>query len=155
MTGRVGSWTYMAPEVVLNQPYNQSVDTFSFGVVLYEVLARTVVLGVSPRGLPAVQQAQHFAAGKLAAQMWACQVAAGARPMLPALWPQPLVQLVEACWHQVGPGEEAPTHFVALLHKGVVFLLRLIKMILAHFLRHVLHYHLDSRQNIRSILLHV
>jgi serine/threonine protein kinase len=101
MTGRVGSWTYMAPEVVLNQPYNQSVDTFSFGVVLYEVLAHTVLLGVSPQGLSGAQQEQRFAAGKLAAQMWACQVASGARPRLPGLWPKPLVQLVEACWHQV------------------------------------------------------
>ena len=32
----------MSPEVYLNQPYNNKVDIFSFGVVLYEVCERYV-----------------------------------------------------------------------------------------------------------------
>lgn len=33
----VGTWRYMAPEVVLHQRYNQKADVFSFGMVLYEL----------------------------------------------------------------------------------------------------------------------
>ena len=37
LTEAVGSWAYMAPEVVLGQPYNEKADCFSFSVILYEV----------------------------------------------------------------------------------------------------------------------
>ena len=33
-----------APEVVLGQPYNEKVDVFSFGVLAYELLARSMLL---------------------------------------------------------------------------------------------------------------
>lgn len=33
----VGTWRYMAPEVVLSQRYNQKADVYSFGMVLYEL----------------------------------------------------------------------------------------------------------------------
>ena len=36
-TGTTGSCVYMAPEVHLLQPYNEKVDVFSFGVMMYEV----------------------------------------------------------------------------------------------------------------------
>ena len=39
MTGQTGSWLYMAPEVMLNKPYNEKVDIFSLGIILYEVRA--------------------------------------------------------------------------------------------------------------------
>lgn len=38
MSGRVGTIRYMAPEVVLNQPYNVSADVYSWSMVAYEVL---------------------------------------------------------------------------------------------------------------------
>ena len=44
LTEAVGSWAYMAPEVVLGQPYNEKVDVFSFGVILFEVLNRKLML---------------------------------------------------------------------------------------------------------------
>jgi hypothetical protein len=37
LTEAVGSWAYMAPEVVQGRPYNEKVDVFSFGVIVYEV----------------------------------------------------------------------------------------------------------------------
>jgi len=37
MTGNTGSLRYMAPEVVLNQPYTEKVDVFSFAVVLWTI----------------------------------------------------------------------------------------------------------------------
>ena len=36
---KCGSPRYMAPEVFLGQPYNSSVDVYSFAVVLYEMIA--------------------------------------------------------------------------------------------------------------------
>lgn len=35
MTGGVGSWLYMAPEVVRHKPYDVKVDIYSFGLILY------------------------------------------------------------------------------------------------------------------------
>ena len=35
MTGNTGSLRYMAPEVVLNIPYTEKVDVYSFAMVVY------------------------------------------------------------------------------------------------------------------------
>jgi len=39
MTGHTGSIRYMAPEVALDQPYNHSVDVYSFSVMLWEMVS--------------------------------------------------------------------------------------------------------------------
>ncbi|KXZ48889.1 hypothetical protein GPECTOR_24g178 [Gonium pectorale] len=44
LTGHAGSCMYMAPEVFQAQPYNEKVDVFSFGVMMYELLARELLL---------------------------------------------------------------------------------------------------------------
>ncbi|CAJ1926518.1 unnamed protein product [Cylindrotheca closterium] len=38
LTAKTGSIPYMAPEVVLNKPYDESADVFSFGILLWELL---------------------------------------------------------------------------------------------------------------------
>ena len=35
MTGGVGSWRYMAPEVLRHQQYNEKVDIFAFALIMY------------------------------------------------------------------------------------------------------------------------
>ncbi|CAE7245896.1 STY13 [Symbiodinium pilosum] len=35
MTGGVGSWLYMAPEVVRHEQYNEKVDIYAFGLIMY------------------------------------------------------------------------------------------------------------------------
>eukprot|EP00613_Pedinella_sp_CCMP2098_P048273 CAMPEP_0171830246 /NCGR_PEP_ID=MMETSP0992-20121227/8131_1 /TAXON_ID=483369 /ORGANISM="non described non described, Strain CCMP2098" /LENGTH=557 /DNA_ID=CAMNT_0012445557 /DNA_START=325 /DNA_END=1998 /DNA_ORIENTATION=- len=40
LTGHTGSVRYMAPEVALDKPYNQSVDTYSFSIILWEMTYR-------------------------------------------------------------------------------------------------------------------
>jgi serine/threonine protein kinase len=37
MTGYTGSLRYMAPEVAVNQPYDESVDVYSTSLVLWEI----------------------------------------------------------------------------------------------------------------------
>lgn len=39
MSGKTGSLAYMAPEVALNEPYNLSADVYSFGIVMWQILA--------------------------------------------------------------------------------------------------------------------
>eukprot|EP00439_Symbiodinium_sp_Y106_P079554 s13_g18.t1 len=35
MTGGVGSWRYMAPEVVRHQAYDEKVDVYALGLIIY------------------------------------------------------------------------------------------------------------------------
>ena len=35
MTGGVGSWRYMAPEVVRSQAYDEKVDIYAYGLIMY------------------------------------------------------------------------------------------------------------------------
>lgn len=44
LTQKVGSMVYMAPEVTMGAKYNEKVDVFSFGVIMYEVLMQSVIL---------------------------------------------------------------------------------------------------------------
>ena len=37
MTGDTGSMRYMAPEIALFQPYNETVDVYAFGILLHQI----------------------------------------------------------------------------------------------------------------------
>lgn len=39
LSGRTGTMVYMAPEVALRQPYNEKVDVYSFGIILWQLLS--------------------------------------------------------------------------------------------------------------------
>ena len=43
LTGRTGAFCYMAPEVLRNQAYNEKVDVFSFGIMLFEVFSKRLM----------------------------------------------------------------------------------------------------------------
>lgn len=40
MTGMAGTFHWMAPEILENQPYTFKADVYSYGIVLWEILAR-------------------------------------------------------------------------------------------------------------------
>ncbi|GFH08551.1 protein kinase [Haematococcus lacustris] len=44
LTGQTGSAVYMAPEVHRGEPYNTSADVHSFGILAYELLARSMLV---------------------------------------------------------------------------------------------------------------
>jgi serine/threonine protein kinase len=41
LTAQIGTFAYMAPEVVDSQNYTKSCDIYSFGITLWEMLTRT------------------------------------------------------------------------------------------------------------------
>ena len=87
ITARMGSPQWTAPEILRGQPHDESADTYSFGVLLYEIMAAKlpyegvdtfqVVMGVITKMLP--------------------------RPELPSEceFPQLIQELMRACWREV------------------------------------------------------
>ena len=44
MTGGTGSLRYLSPENFLGKPYNETADTYSFSIIVWELLARKPLL---------------------------------------------------------------------------------------------------------------
>ncbi|CAD7695667.1 unnamed protein product [Ostreobium quekettii] len=87
LTQKVGSAFYMAPEVVLGKKYNEKVDVFGFAIIMYEVLARSVIL---------VKYAMVHSREELA--NYGELVAKGHREQIPPHWPEELKCLIADCW---------------------------------------------------------
>jgi len=86
LTGNTGSRRYMAPEVAKAQPYNLSVDSYSFGMLLWEMLA----LEKPFHGFSEVKHMQLVVEG-------------GQRPKIDRFgahshWPKEAQSLIEMCW---------------------------------------------------------
>ncbi|PNW73229.1 hypothetical protein CHLRE_14g623926v5 [Chlamydomonas reinhardtii] len=79
----------MAPEMYRQEAYNEKVDVFSFGVILFEVLNRyQMVCAISIQGTE--EEVEGYAA----------KVSEGYRPPLPERWPHHVKQLIADCWAQ-------------------------------------------------------
>jgi serine/threonine protein kinase len=88
MTGFTGTMAYMAPEVALRQPYNEAVDVYSFGILLWQLLSG----GETPfAGMSREDYVEQVAKG-------------GLRPATDALAgrgvPSSAVELMERCWNR-------------------------------------------------------
>lgn len=89
MTGRAGSLLYMAPEVIMRMNYDEKVDIFSFGTVMYELLQKNVLMVfVSASGC--FEDMERYAQS----------VAEGHRPYIPDFWPPGAKALIADCWSQ-------------------------------------------------------
>ena len=82
MTGNTGSIRYMAPEVVLNKPYTEKVDVYSFGILIW-----------------AVARNKHPYRGFTMGEHYTRVVIGGERPKLEDGWPKDFRDLLSACWH--------------------------------------------------------
>lgn len=83
LTGNTGTLRYMAPEVALGRSYNKSVDTYSFGIILWQVFKMQ---------LPFKHMHKKDYMEKV--------VMGGQRPTLDRRWPKRLRSLLEGCWHE-------------------------------------------------------
>ncbi|KAK9786486.1 hypothetical protein WJX73_005204 [Symbiochloris irregularis] len=88
LTGKTGSFFYMAPETVLCQPSNEKVDVFAFAIVMFEVFSYTMTSAI----VCGPTQAPHTA------EVYALKVARGYRRPLLEHWPEALQHLIEDCW---------------------------------------------------------
>lgn len=96
MTGHTGSYRWMAPEVVRNEQYNEKVDVYSFGMILWEMIACDVPFS----NLTDMQAAMNTSNGM--------------RPAIPPATMPLLRDLIQDCW--AGEPKERPT-FVAVLER--------------------------------------
>ncbi|XP_046405324.1 mitogen-activated protein kinase kinase kinase 7-like isoform X2 [Ischnura elegans] len=102
MTNNKGSAAWMAPEVFEGSNYTEKCDVFSWGIILWEVLARKKPF--DEIGMSAFRI------------MWA--VHTGERPPLIHNCPPPLEQLMTRCWHKVPanrPSMEDVVHIMSQL----------------------------------------
>ena len=85
MTGFTGTLVYMAPEVYLNQPYNEKVDVYSFAMILWELISGEQVFSNMSKD----EHMQEVVLG-------------GQRPSLSPILaraPAGVARLLELCWH--------------------------------------------------------
>lgn len=84
MTGLVGTSYYMAPEVVVSAPYyDERVDVYSYGIVLWELLTNTEVYAGEDKVTVMTEVIQH-----------------NRRPLIPLTTPEALKILIQRCWSQ-------------------------------------------------------
>ena len=81
MTGNTGSLRYMAPEVALNNPYNELVDVYSFSIVAWQMAKDKVPF-------------RNFDKSKLMNEV----VLKGQRPKMDEKWSVAFKMLLSSCW---------------------------------------------------------
>jgi serine/threonine protein kinase len=80
-TACTGSPRYMAPETALGKPYNEKIDVYSYGLLLYQILAlETPFEGLTMKSFPKIVYEK------------------GARPVPNAKWPAKISSTMQRCW---------------------------------------------------------
>lgn len=76
LTGGLGTFQWMAPEVLAHQRYSEKADVYSFGIVLWECTARQVCFLCTDCPFPALSAMTIIAdrAGKLQNDPFACRM---------------------------------------------------------------------------------
>ncbi|XP_053671359.1 mitogen-activated protein kinase kinase kinase 7 [Anopheles nili] len=100
MTNNKGSAAWMAPEVFEGSTYTEKCDVFSWGIILWEVMARE-------------QPFKHIDSSY--AIMW--RVHQGSRPPLIEHCPKPIEQLMIRCWAQDPINRPAMKDVVSLMNE--------------------------------------
>jgi serine/threonine protein kinase len=82
---------YMAPEVFRSEPYADTADTFSFGVIAYELFTRTMLV---------FSQFPNHVVDLQAPERYAKKVAGGYRPVRTSAISDDVWALIGRCWAQ-------------------------------------------------------
>lgn len=82
MTPKVGTVSYMAPEVLSAEPYTNKADVYSYGMLLWEIISRKEPFSENDFMHEIVEKVQ-----------------AGFRPKLPPYCPKDVASLINDCWH--------------------------------------------------------
>jgi len=82
MTGDTGSPRYMAPEVALENSYNETSDVYSFGILLHQMCS----LEIPFEGYTMKMFEKKVVIG-------------GTRPKMDPKWPLRIQELMLRCWH--------------------------------------------------------
>lgn len=83
MTGGIGTSQWMAPEVILSQPYDEKADVYSYGMLLWEMVTHEIPF----QGMRDIQVAMEV-------------INQNRRPDIPPQTPHSLKSLIEKCWHR-------------------------------------------------------
>lgn len=83
MTGETGSYRFMAPEIYKHQSYNETVDVYSYGMILFYLLD----------GKPPWPTLNGLVAARKAAEE-------GDRPIIPRNWDNRVQILLQECWDE-------------------------------------------------------
>ncbi|XP_076927777.1 serine/threonine-protein kinase 52-like [Bidens hawaiensis] len=79
MSDEIGTWGYMAPEVVSRKPYGHKCDVYGFGICLWEIYCCDVAYTYDLENIPA-------------------NIYKDIRPTIPVNCPRSLARLIEQCW---------------------------------------------------------
>lgn len=88
MTGKIGTYQWMAPEVITSQNYTEMADVFSFGIILWEIAARE----------PPYRSNFLFEKDISGAQVSLEVVNNNLRPKIPKNTPEHFARLMIRCW---------------------------------------------------------
>jgi serine/threonine protein kinase len=97
MTGETGSYRFMAPEVFRHEDYNETVDVYSYGMILYQLLHGRAPWATLP-GMDAVKQASE-----------------GIRPEISRDLDARLQYLLKDCWAENPQARISFTHINKIL----------------------------------------
>lgn len=89
MTSETGTYRWMAPEMIRHEPYNEKVDVYSYGVVLWEMFSCEVPFS----GMTPIQAAFAVADKHLRPK---CESDYAKEVRVPVAWQA----LIEKCWHK-------------------------------------------------------
>jgi serine/threonine protein kinase len=100
LTAETGTYQWMAPEVCLHQQYSRSADVFSYGCVLFELVAHEPPFNDRPPLQAAVAVALNHE-----------------RPALPAGVPPAVEELIHSCWRREADARPAFASIHALIER--------------------------------------
>jgi len=115
MTGNTGSLLYMSPEVALHKPYDVRVDTYSFGILLWQICAME-------KPFMGFNRNSHLE----------LVVRGGYRPPIDGYrsWPICCYELIEMCWAHDIHIRPSFDHIVTILDQEVLRITEKISLIM-------------------------